>query len=336
MNILPKKSWHVRTNANIERVRRDEANAAEEEKKRLKKVELAEQEARTNLLRARAKGRQVQSGHGNDSMLTGEESNTQDDSKALVSVEDDLIQNVNFFREAEEGKSTGGVNKEHEEEKKAEQEKYEKSIGLLTYLGQSAVESQTAKPWYLTTNKKTDPEEEDDKTKDLKRKSRLDPMHSMNKYLNIKRHKDDPDKKHQKTSSRSFTKPTTHRTSTSSKLQYVEPTKPKHHKEHKKSKHKKDHKHKKHSHKEKSCHKSKDRHEVKVAASNGPSIEQLRAERLRREATEKAKTERLLSGKKDTDHGESKRTITEAPDGRYNSQFHPELARRHRPRDNMF
>ena len=158
-------------------------------------------------------------------------------------------------------------------------------------------------------------------------------MHSMNKYLDIKRHKDDPDRKHHKKSSRHGVKTTTQRTNTSSKLQYVEPVKPKkHHKDHKKHKHKKDRKHKKHSHKEKSSHRSKDRHSEKV--SNGLSIEQLRAERLRREAMEKARTDRLLSGK--TDSKETDRGITEEPDGRYNSQFHPELARKHRPREHMF
>ncbi|XP_053546704.1 leukocyte receptor cluster member 1 isoform X2 [Bombina bombina] len=170
MNILPKKSWHVRNKDNVARVRRDEAQAAEEERMRKKRVDLAEQEARTDFLRKKAR-LSLPDNHRNDET-------------ALVEIGRDSS-HVNFFQDIEEGKGIKKSNKEYEEEKRQEKERQEKTLGILTYLGQSAAEAQTSRPWYQDVPQRTKREADDD-TKDEKLKGKLDPMNEVEKYLQKK------------------------------------------------------------------------------------------------------------------------------------------------------
>lgn len=182
MNILPKKSWHVRNIDNIERVRRDEENARLEEQERERRKALAEQEARTALLRGRATRRQLQDGTSHD--------------KAVVAV-DNKPQHLNLFADIEE-KLSHGSNREYEAEKKAEQEKREKAIGLLTYLGQSERDAQGAKPWYVKSHQeRMNIQATSESSKETDKKKLMDPLQNMSKFLEAKKsHKKDKERRH--------------------------------------------------------------------------------------------------------------------------------------------
>uniref|UniRef100_A0A452U2F2 Leukocyte receptor cluster member 1 n=1 Tax=Ursus maritimus TaxID=29073 RepID=A0A452U2F2_URSMA len=168
MNILPKKSWHVRNKDNVARVRRDEAQAREEEKERERRVLLAQQEARTEFLRKKAR-------HQN-SLPELEAAEVGAPSSGPV----------DLFRELlEEGKGVTRGNKEYEEEKRQEKERQEKALGILTYLGQSAAEAQTQPPWYQLPPGRGAPQP--GPGPDEKIKNRLDPLREMQKHLRRKR-----------------------------------------------------------------------------------------------------------------------------------------------------
>ncbi|CAI9161151.1 unnamed protein product [Rangifer tarandus platyrhynchus] len=258
MNILPKKSWHVRNKDNVARVRRDEARAREEEKERERRALLAQQEARTEFLRKKAR-------HQNSlPALQAAEAGAPGSSGP-----------VDLFRELlEEGKGVTRGNREYEEEKRQEKERQEKALGILTYLGQSAAEAQTQPPWYqLPPRRGSAPS---GPGPDEKIKSRLDPLQEMQKHLGKKR-------KHSGDSGG-------------------------------------------HSTKEK---KGPERQRPKEP----PSLEQLRADRLRREAAERARAEALLARVGGAAALEEQPEEVDERRRRYNSQFNPQLARRPRRQD---
>src|SRR5699024_3310860 len=107
MNILPHKSWHVRTKKNIARVRRDEEQAQREEDERLRRINLAEHESRLTLLRSN-------NGHSSSSTKTPDESS--------------------YFNLFENFKDKTAKDSEKEAENKTEQEKWEVKAGIFSFL----------------------------------------------------------------------------------------------------------------------------------------------------------------------------------------------------------
>ncbi|KRX39011.1 Protein Hook -like protein 3 [Trichinella murrelli] len=132
MNILPKKRWHVRTKDNVAKVRRDIAQAEVEERQRLARVQLAEQEARTRFLISRV-----------EHLIPKERNN-------VVTVDQsDASGHVNLFADFEFQESTNfGLNREAEQEKRLLKEKEERRIGLLKYLGEGSSEYTKKLAWW--------------------------------------------------------------------------------------------------------------------------------------------------------------------------------------------
>uniref|UniRef100_A0A0B7A7J6 CBF1-interacting co-repressor CIR N-terminal domain-containing protein n=1 Tax=Arion vulgaris TaxID=1028688 RepID=A0A0B7A7J6_9EUPU len=317
MNILPHKSWHVRTKKNIEKVRRDEEKAAEEEKEKQRRIALAEQEARTDLLRARSKNKALIDGGSLSVSDKSQPSAHQDLFPVTLGRIDTAIPGLgekrefmNFFKDIEDGVVKQGKNKEHQEEKKKEQEEFEKKIGLLTYLGQSSLESKESAPWFLkkltgkgNNQNKDDSQSEtqEDKEKKLRldieerRKKFMDPLTQMKEFVDKKKrhhntlkHSDRKEKISDRSrSTSSLSKPST------------------------------------------------------VISSSKKTIEQLRAERLARERQENMRTRSLLTKSvRETDgtssmEKDSREDEMEERRGgkrKYNSQYNPDFVRQPKSR----
>ena len=177
MNILPKKNWHVRNKDNIARVRRDEKKAEEELKEAQRRAKLAEQEARTAILRERARARMGASAAVVASEADGEEKSAV--AAAAVASVTNKDGHVNFFTDLEAGETTHTDNKDRDKEEKAEQEEYEKKIGLLVYLGQDTNELTGERSWWekIPEDRKKTARDEKDNTTEVVSKAKV--IHSI-------------------------------------------------------------------------------------------------------------------------------------------------------------
>lgn len=285
-----------------------------------------EQEARIDLLRQKAKSK--------SSELPGTSSATlcNDDQQSIQ-------KHVNFFEALEEGRDAPKKpNVEHEKEKKDEQEKYEKQIGYLTYLGQDTNEATGKRDWYEMPPDR-DKKDDDDTEIGLKFKTYHDPLNVMKKYMSIEESK--KDKSADSKTKRLLTgyEPIMNKVIDINKELEIhrklkKELKRKHKKE-KKSKKKKSKKKssrkKKRSSSSKSCSEPNSDSDQETILLKQKRLEILRQERIKREQEERLKSQQLLAKIYGDPNPKPKEPIQQASapqmKRKYNSQFNPELAR---------
>ncbi|XP_066156896.1 leukocyte receptor cluster member 1 homolog [Euwallacea fornicatus] len=299
MNILPKKRWHVRTRENVARVRRDEAKAKEEEQALKERTQLAEREARRQLLLQKSRSK-----FSTQDFLSLDPNAASNTSFAATT---SSSEHVNIFKELEEGVAElKQTNKEHDKEVKEEKEKYEKQIGYLTYLGQDTNEALGKKSWYEEA-----PVRDGEGEVNLKSKKREDPLMLIKKLS----------EQHEKAREKCKTNEK-YKEYQSVLVHHSEGRKRKRHDNEDKYKKKK-----KQKKSEKNFESEDNDYDQRMRqAEKNKQLQVLRVERLQRERQEQMRTEQLLAKIKGT-ASECKKDLPASNNRKYNSQFNPELAK---------
>ncbi|XP_067616455.1 leukocyte receptor cluster member 1 homolog [Eurosta solidaginis] len=315
MNILPKKRWHVRTKDNIARVRRDEAEAKEEERKRQEKLLLAESEARINFLRKK-------SGLAWPHNDVNKTKNPPNESTTLVGCKIDGQEHVNLF--ADYKSHIKKTNKALEDEKKEEREKYEKQIGYLMYLGQDTNEALKSRSWYEVAPKRAEVGDSTFAEKDLKNKQSQDPLTLINSLIPTLATKNIESTTSKLTSKELSTSINYNTKSKKRKREHQE----QHFTKHKKAKKAKKYKKRKREKSRTRCTYSSDEIDFEERQQiKRKKLENLRRERLIREANERVRQEALLAPTNMSENTTIKSIPIPRVVQKYNSQFNPEIAK---------
>jgi hypothetical protein len=259
---------------------------------------------------------------------------------------------INFFNDLEEGKQVEGVtNKEHEQEKKAEQEEYEKKIGLLTYLGQGSAEATGEVSWWEKPSLiKSLKDKEADDVKIEKSREMQDPLRVIQRYLGHDESQKRAKKVQKSSGNLNFTsqKITSNEITPSIKLKSKKDKKK--HKKNKRDKHQNKSRKRKYSESDNSDSRSSVKRSRKSSPTSHSSstdssdseaekkkkLAVLRAKRLQREKEEKAKARKLL-GIVDKASSPQKEETAEKQvtsiQQKYYSQYCPDVARQNKPLD---
>lgn len=229
-----------------------------------------------------------------------------------------------------------------DEEKRLEQEKYEKQIGYLTYLGQDTHEALGTRSWYAVAPKRNDTNDESNKPIEvgLKIKHLHDPMQQFLKKSSFTCTSKSNEKVEKKVLDNS--------TTLAVKLSSIESPKklkrsltPEKRKDHKKSKSQKKPKEKKKKHKKekrKRKHSSDDDETEEIRQLKLQNLKMLREERLQREKQEQNRAKEFLREKfpsllpaeeripKDSEPKSSQPHVPYMKQ-KYNTQFNPLIAK---------